>query len=202
MSVNSAGRRGLVRGGRSQQVRTTNTASREKVLSKRPPHRVSSRGPTLNNPLDVVTVEAQKRRKLIEDQIGQFVSSITLRGREQSLGRSNGRVCFLVAGLPRDGSELIMAHQSQVARDALAQVAPEACNPNFVIVTTEPVYPLEKWWARIPTCSTMPTGLPVQALRPNGSTSTYGFLLQALPPRCCGDVKVIATVALLTSSNG
>jgi hypothetical protein len=34
----------------------------------------------------VVTVEAQKQRKLIERQVSRFVSSITLPGKEESLG--------------------------------------------------------------------------------------------------------------------
>jgi len=102
--------------------------------------------------LDVVTVEAQKQRKLIEDQISQFVSSITLPGREQSLGRWRPPICFFVAGLPRDQGEFMVAHLSQVARDSSAPLAPEACKPNFaIVVTTEPERLLEKWWARNPT---------------------------------------------------
>jgi hypothetical protein len=52
--------------------------------------------------VDVVTVEAQKQRKLIEHQISQFVSSITVRGGKESLGRWQQPICPLVAGLSRD----------------------------------------------------------------------------------------------------
>jgi len=101
--------------------------------------------------LDVVTVEAQKQRKLIEEQISKFVSSITLPGRKESAGRWQPPICPLVAGLPRDRGEFILARLSQVARDSAAPLAPEACKPNFLIVaTTEPERLLEKWWARSP----------------------------------------------------
>ena len=102
--------------------------------------------------LDVVTVEAQKQRKLIESQISQFVSSITSPSRKESLGRWQPPICFFVAGLPRDQGEFIVERLSQVARDSSAPLAPQACKPNFVIVvTTEPERLLEKWWARSPT---------------------------------------------------
>ena len=101
--------------------------------------------------LDVVTVEAQKQRKLIEEQISQFVSSITSTSRKESLGRWQPPICPLVAGLPRDDGEFIVARLSQVARESSAPLAPEACKPNFlIVVTTEPEQLLEKWWARSP----------------------------------------------------
>ena len=104
-----------------------------------------------NSELDVVTVEAQKQRKLIEEQISKFVSSITLPGRKESAGRWQPPICPLVAGLPRDKGEFILARLSQVARDSHAPLAPEACKPNFLIVaTTEPKRLLEMWWARSP----------------------------------------------------
>src|SRR5699024_10205751 len=86
--------------------------------------------------LDVVTVEAQKQRRLIEDQISQFVSSITLPGREQSLGRWQRPICFLVGGLPRDQGEFIVARLSQIAKSSAAPLAPAQCKPNFLIVVT------------------------------------------------------------------
>jgi hypothetical protein len=101
--------------------------------------------------LDVVTVEAQRQRRLIENQISQFVSSLTIPGRKESAGRWQPPICPLVAGLPRDRGEFILARLSQVARDSAAPLAPEACKPNFLIVaTTEPERLLEKWWARSP----------------------------------------------------
>jgi hypothetical protein len=110
------------------------------------------RSPSGQTELDVVTVEAQKQRKLIEHQISQFVSSITSPSRKESLGRWQPPICFFVAGLPRDQGEFIVARLSQVARDSSAPLAPDACKPNFVIVvTTEPERLLEKWWARSPT---------------------------------------------------
>jgi len=42
----------------------------------------------------------------------------------------------LVAGLPRDKGEFVLARLSQVASDAGIPLAPEKCAPNFLVVVT------------------------------------------------------------------
>jgi len=104
-----------------------------------------------NSGLETVTVEARKQRELIEHQISTFVSSITIPSRDESLARWRPPVCPLVAGLPRDKGEFVLARLSQVARDAGIPLAPEKCAPNFlVVVTPQPDVLLQKWWARSP----------------------------------------------------
>jgi len=100
---------------------------------------------------DTVTIEARRQRKLIEEQISKFVSSITMPSREESLARWQAPICPLVAGLPSDSGEFILARLSEVARNARAPLAPPKCQPNFLVVlTTDPELLLRKWWARDP----------------------------------------------------
>jgi hypothetical protein len=104
-----------------------------------------------NSGLETVTVEARKQRKLVERQISTFVSSITMPSRDESLARWQAPICPLVAGLPRDRGEFVLARLSQVARDAGAPLAPQECRPNFlVVITSQPEALLQKWWARNP----------------------------------------------------
>ena len=101
--------------------------------------------------LETVTISAQQRQELIEQQISKFVSSITLSARDESLARWWVPICPLVAGMSREGGEFVLARLSEVAREAGAPLAPEKCAPNFlVILTSEPDLLLKKFWARYP----------------------------------------------------
>ncbi|HTT00502.1 MAG TPA: hypothetical protein VMG11_00325 [Steroidobacteraceae bacterium] len=109
---------------------------------------------------DTVTIEAQRQRKLVEHQISNFVSSITMPSEEESLARWQPPICPLVAGLPRDKGEFILARLSEVARNARAPLAPPSCKPNFlVVVTADPELLLRKWWARDPVLFNRARGL-------------------------------------------
>ena len=99
-------------------------------------------------PLETVTITA-KQRKLIEHRISTFASSITITARDESLARWSEPICPLVAGMSREGGEFTLARVSRAARDAGAPLAPEKCEPNFLIVLTpKPEELLEKWWNR------------------------------------------------------
>lgn len=109
--------------------------------------------------LETVTITAQQR-KLMERQISRFVTSITLPARDESLARWQEPICPLVAGMSRDGGEFVLARVSQAARDAGAPLAPEKCEPNFLIVlTSQPEELLKKWWKRSPKMFTDERGI-------------------------------------------
>ena len=84
----------------------------------------------------------------MEEQISQYVSSITLPAKHEALARWQVPVCIVAAGLPRAGSDFVRQHLSQVARDSGVALAPQECSPNFlVVVTPEPEELLKRWWA-------------------------------------------------------
>lgn len=98
--------------------------------------------------LDTVTVEA---RRQLDRQVNEFVSSVIVHYMYDSLVRWDAPVCPLVAGLPRDQGEFMLARLSRNALDAHAPLAGEHCNPNFiVVVTAEPDVLLKRWWRRDP----------------------------------------------------
>jgi hypothetical protein len=98
--------------------------------------------------LDTVTVEAQREREL-HRQIGNFVSSFDVTYLNAPLERWNSPICPLVAGLPSERGEFILARLSQIARDSHAPLAPEHCRPNlYVVVTSQPDALVEKWTRR------------------------------------------------------
>jgi hypothetical protein len=93
----------------------------------------------------VVTVEAQKQRKLIERQISRLCHRSHCPARKSRSGWKPP-ICFLVSGLPRAQGEFLLARLSQVAKASTAPLAPEACKPNFLVVmTTAPEQLLENW---------------------------------------------------------
>jgi hypothetical protein len=96
-----------------------------------------------------VTVQARARRAVIERQVQTYVRGMTTRTYEGSLMRWSDPVCPLVAGLPQDQGEFVLRRISEVARTAGAPLAPEACRPNLLIVSTdEPDRLLRGWRAR------------------------------------------------------
>lgn len=98
--------------------------------------------------LDTVTVEAQREREL-HRQISNFVSSFDVTYLNAPLERWNAPICPLVAGLPSDRGEFVLARLSQIARDSHAPLAPEHCRPNlYVVVTGQPDLLVEKWTRR------------------------------------------------------
>jgi hypothetical protein len=101
--------------------------------------------------LETVTISAQQRQELVEQEISKFVSSITLSPRTESLGRWWVPICPLVLGMSPEGGKFVLARLSEVAREVGAPLAPEKCAPNFVVIlTSEPDLLLKKLWARNP----------------------------------------------------
>lgn len=95
--------------------------------------------------IDTVTIKAERERQL-KRQIGHFVSGIIVTYMNDSLERWNFPICPLVAGLPSERGEFILARVSQIARDSHAPLADEHCKPNFfVVVTDDPDLLVQKW---------------------------------------------------------
>lgn len=114
--------------------------------SAAPPRPTASSGKA---PLDTVTVEAQRERKEVEREVNEFVFAVAVRSLHDSLSRWNTPICPLVAGLPKEQGEFVLARLSQVATEAKAPLAGERCTANFfIVVTPQPELLLKKWQAR------------------------------------------------------
>jgi hypothetical protein len=101
--------------------------------------------------LDTITVEAKRQRAVIEQQVKTFVSAIAVAPWQKPLKRWRTPICPLVAGLPHDQGEFILAHVSQIAASAGAPLAPEHCQANlYVVLTSKPDELLKAWSKRDP----------------------------------------------------
>jgi len=104
--------------------------------------------PDGNAALNTITVEAARHRELVEQQVKTFVSHIAQKPYGSSLARWESVVplCPLVAGLPREDGEFILARVSQIAASAGAPLAAERCKPNFfIVVSADPDALLKAW---------------------------------------------------------
>jgi hypothetical protein len=98
--------------------------------------------------LEPVTVEARRRRELIDKQVSEFVYSVAGPGTVESLARWNVPVCVATAGLRAAEADFVKKRIAQVAADAVVPLGGPACRPNFaVIVTPEPEKLLKEWWS-------------------------------------------------------
>jgi hypothetical protein len=102
-----------------------------------------------------VTIESARERESVRRRVDGFVTSVVARQGSESIVRWNQPVCPLVAGLPRDFGEFMLARISQAARAAGAPLAGSSCRANlFVIATVHPDVALKKWLARDPEMDT------------------------------------------------
>ena len=123
------------------------TAANGAEASGAPPAEVSSS--EAKPQLQAVTIEA---RRQLERQVSRFVASVVVHYSQDSLLRWNTKICPLVAGLPREQGEFMLARISQIATAAGAPLDGEHCRANFhVVVTPTPDQLLKKWWSRDPT---------------------------------------------------
>lgn len=98
--------------------------------------------------LESVTVEAERRRQHIDDEVSDFVVSVVGPGHVESLARWKVPVCALALGLTDAVSVFVESRVSQIARDAEIPLGEPDCAPNFVIVVTpDPQELLKDWWA-------------------------------------------------------
>jgi hypothetical protein len=102
-----------------------------------------------NDHLDGVTVEAQRER--LERQISEYVSSITIHNRNDSLARWQLPICPLVAGLPFEQGKFVFLRVSQIASEVGIPLDSQDCKPNLLVVMTrEPQKLLQDWWSKRP----------------------------------------------------
>jgi hypothetical protein len=107
--------------------------------------------PPAKAPLGTVTVEAQRDRKEVEREVNHFVFAVAVSYLHDPLARWNTPICPLVAGLPREQGEFVLARLSQIVSSAKAPLAGEHCQTNFyVVVTQQPEILIKKWRAHDP----------------------------------------------------
>ena len=112
-----------------------------------------------------ITIQSTREREALRRQVNRFVAAVIAHGGNESLVRWNEPVCPLVAGLPRNFGEFILARISAAARDARAPLAGSSCQANlFVIATEHPEEVLKKWLARDPQIETRHGIEPVRSL--------------------------------------
>jgi hypothetical protein len=108
--------------------------------------------PSVEPPTPVEGVEVEGRPKAdaaIRDQVHAYVAGVLARNGEETLLRWREPLCPLVAGLPQDQGEYMLARITLIARNAGAKLAPRRCTPNFyVVVTGEPEALLKAWRKR------------------------------------------------------
>ena len=93
--------------------------------------------PPAKAPLGTVTVEAQRERKEVEREVSHFVSAVPVHYLHDPFARWNTPICPLVAGLPREQGEFVLARLSQIASSAKAPLGGEHCQANFYVVVTQ-----------------------------------------------------------------
>ncbi len=99
--------------------------------------------------LEPIVVQGERARQTLLQQTHQYLSAVLVQPWEQSLVRWGDPICPLVAGLPRDQGEFILARLSQDFRDAGAELAPAKCRATlYVVLTGEPAALLEAWRKR------------------------------------------------------
>jgi hypothetical protein len=136
---------------------------------------------------ETVTVEAQRHRKLIEQEVSAFVSGITVANREEAMLRWHRPVCPAIVGLTPAQNQFMLARLSQAVTDAGAPLAPENCAPNFLVLATQqPEAVLQKWWDRNPRMFNTDKGMggikPVK--HPSGPGTTPSWVVSRERPAC------------------
>jgi hypothetical protein len=115
-------------------------SQRPQTAPAAPQHPVGKAG------LPRVTIEARKERQALRLKVDHFVTSVVIQPENESLMRWNAPICPLVAGLPRNIGEFMLARISQAARAARAPLAGRRCRANLlVIATAHPDRVLKEW---------------------------------------------------------
>jgi hypothetical protein len=106
--------------------------------------------PAPKTTLDTITVEAAKDRKALKRKVDAFVTGIAVAPWEQSLANWQRQtpICLLVAGLPREDGEYMLARLSKIAASVGAPLGQEHCKPNFFVVVTSQADALIKAWGK------------------------------------------------------
>jgi hypothetical protein len=87
--------------------------------------------------LDQVTVQAQRDREKLKHDVNDFVSSVLVNPRDESLMRWDHPLCPLVAGLAREPAEFVLHRLSDIARSIHVPLGKENCKPNFIVIVAQ-----------------------------------------------------------------
>jgi hypothetical protein len=99
--------------------------------------------------LGTVEVDARRRREEMKPVVSQFVGSVITHVFDRSLARWHTPICPLVAGLPRERGEFVLARVSQNVTAAHAPLATEHCRANlFIVLADQADGLLTRWYAR------------------------------------------------------
>jgi len=116
------------------------------ALGEQPESPAGATPPSARAPLGTITVEAQRERKEVEREVSHFVATVAVHYLHDPFARWNTPICPLVAGLPREQGEFVLARLSQIASSAKAPLGAEHCRANFyVVVTQQPEMLIKKW---------------------------------------------------------
>ena len=88
-------------------------------------------GPAAADSVPGITVEAQRARERLEQDVHTFLSTALHPLRDEAPTRWNHAMCPLVAGLTRAEGEFILRRVLDIARSVHAPLGKENCNPNF-----------------------------------------------------------------------
>ena len=99
-------------------------------------------------PVEGVIVEARPADASVPARVQAFVAGVEAPNHGDSLLRWRYPVCPLVAGLPRETAEFVLARLSQVAAASGAAIGPRDCYPNFYVVVTDVPQALLRTWRR------------------------------------------------------
>lgn len=119
--------------------------------SQTPPAAPASSAPLAKpgHQLSRITIEAARDRKALRRRVDKFTNAVLVRHWNRTMLRWDVQICPLVAGLPRQYGELVLARISQVATEAHAPLAARTCRPNlYVVITNDPDQLLRRWWDR------------------------------------------------------
>lgn len=112
-------------------------------------HGGASQQPTAS--VGQVTIQALRDRHALRAAVDHFVFSTLVLFGHDTYPRWDRPICPLVAGLPKNDGDFILARISQAARAAGAPLAGRGCHPDlFVMATSRPKLLLRLWWKRDP----------------------------------------------------
>jgi len=99
--------------------------------------------------LDTIDVQAARRLEERRREVERYVKAVLVEPFAGSLARWRLPVCPIVAGVPREQGEFVLARLSRIIADAGAPLGPEQCQPNFyIVVTANPAALLDGWRRR------------------------------------------------------
>jgi hypothetical protein len=166
-------------------------------------------GEKIGKSVPEVMIQAKRERERIEHEANQFVVATIVHEWGHPMLRWKSRICPLVAGLPHEQGEFVLARLSRDVRNADAPLASEKCGePNLLIlVTPEPEKLLDKLHHKQPRMFSsffngygamrvfMKTARPVRVWYnwqyAEGDVSPYGILALAGLPGGTGSFNVV-----------